>query len=254
MLRDSNLVEEAMIEDVQAGVRKWPFQNVFRFHPDCNARATDTIFSLLEDLGLYEIMAPQVAHRGAAWGLVLSHKSGWKIAYSGDTKPCDAFVEAAFGSTILIHEATLEDEKPEVAELKGHSTFGQAIAVGRAMGARYVILNHFSQRYPKIPKLPVETEDGGPTVAISFDFMSLKAKDTWKISHYMKALEILYAEEEAEDKEDGEEKEGTEQTKGEGKGKGGKGKNTGTEGRGEKRASTASPEHRPQETKRAREA
>lgn len=45
--------------------------------------------------------------------------------------PCDALVEAGNDATLLIHEATLEDDKPEMAEKKGHSTFGQAIDIGR---------------------------------------------------------------------------------------------------------------------------
>ena len=31
----------------------------------------------------------------------------------------------------MIHEATLEDDKPDVAHEKGHSTFSQAVNVGR---------------------------------------------------------------------------------------------------------------------------
>lgn len=34
-------------------------------------------------------------------------------------------------ATLLIHEATLEDDKPEMAAQKGHSTFSQAIDVGK---------------------------------------------------------------------------------------------------------------------------
>ena len=29
---------------------------------------------------------------------------GWKLVYSGDTRPCDALIEAARGATLLIHE------------------------------------------------------------------------------------------------------------------------------------------------------
>lgn len=241
------MVEDAAPEDVASGVRKWPFQNVARFHPDCNQRARNTIFSLLSDLGLYEIIAPQVAHRGAAWGLVLSHRSGWKVAYSGDTKPCETFIEAAQNSTILIHEATLEDEKPDVAEAKGHSTFGQAISVGKAMNARYIILNHFSQRYPKIPKLPVATDKEDAAVAISFDFMTLRAGDTWKVAHYAKALEILYAELEVDD--DAEENEANGEHEGAKKGKQAKQAKQAKPPGGTKRGSTSSP--RP-ETKKPR--
>ena len=50
--------------------------------------------------------------------------------YSGDTKPCQALVAAGKDATLLIHEATLEDDKPEMAAHKGHSTFSQAIDIG----------------------------------------------------------------------------------------------------------------------------
>lgn len=40
-------------------------------------------------------------------------------SYSGDTKPCPALAAAGKGATLLIHESTLEDDMPEVAEYKG---------------------------------------------------------------------------------------------------------------------------------------
>jgi hypothetical protein len=45
--------------------------------------------------------------------------------------PCPALAEAGIGATLLIHEATIEDDLPEVAEAKGHSTFAQAIDIAR---------------------------------------------------------------------------------------------------------------------------
>ena len=51
--------------------------------------------------------------------------------YSGDTKPSMNLVKFGKGATLLIHEATLEDDKVDVAEAKGHSTFSQAIDIGR---------------------------------------------------------------------------------------------------------------------------
>jgi ribonuclease Z len=204
---EQQVTEEGFLADIVAGKRKWPFENVFRFHPTTTARAAVNACALLEDLRLSEIQTPSVSHRGAAWGMVLTGVDGWKVVYSGDTKPSAALVEAGQGATVLIHEATLEDEEAADAEAKGHSTFGQAIDAGRRMGARYVILNHFSQRYPKIPKLPAPepVEEGGevhapagPTVAISFDYMSLRVADTWKMSHFTEPLNLLYAEAEEE--------------------------------------------------------
>ena len=35
-----------------------------------------------------------VDHHTEAYGIVLSHKDGWKITYSGDTEPCQNLVDA----------------------------------------------------------------------------------------------------------------------------------------------------------------
>lgn len=77
------------------------------------------------------------------------------------------------------------------------------------MEASHVLLNHFSQRYPKLPKLapPTQPHDGDsqaaePIVSISFDFMSIRVRDMWKMSHYMEALTLLFEEVEAEEGDD----------------------------------------------------
>ena len=54
-------------------------------------------------------------------------------------------------STVLIHEATFDDELQGDAVAKNHSTTTEAIAIGRTMQAKRIILTHFSQRYQKIP-------------------------------------------------------------------------------------------------------
>ncbi len=45
--------------------------------------------------------------------------------------PSNPLIAAGQNATLLIHEATLEDDKAEDAALKGHSTFSQAIEVGK---------------------------------------------------------------------------------------------------------------------------
>ena len=52
-----------------------------------------------------------------------------------------------------MHEATFGDDLRSEAVAKKHSTTSEAIGIGAAMGARRVILTHFSQRYQKIPSL-----------------------------------------------------------------------------------------------------
>jgi ribonuclease Z len=45
--------------------------------------------------------------------------------------PTDRFVEAAKDVTLMIHEATMGDEELEQAFHKKHSTFSQALDIGR---------------------------------------------------------------------------------------------------------------------------
>jgi len=133
----------------------------------------------------------------------MHHTSGWKIVYSGDTTPCKSLVQAGTGATLLIHEATLEDDKPDVARDKGHSTFSQAIEVGQKMGAKKILLNHFSQRYPKIPKSRQKdvAEADGSVISISYDLMGVQIGQMWRMAYYLDAAELLFKCEEDEEAE-----------------------------------------------------
>jgi ribonuclease Z len=61
-----------------------------------------------------------VKHCPRAFGLVLSHKKNWKLVYSGDTRPCHGLVQEGVNATVLIHEATLEDNLHDEALAKQH--------------------------------------------------------------------------------------------------------------------------------------
>lgn len=88
-----------------------------------------------------------VRHCKFAFACSFTHQSGWKLAFSGDTRPCDAFVHlgesrsppfrgrgrltvvsrsshgrrfAGKDATLLIHEATLEDGLEQEAVEKRH--------------------------------------------------------------------------------------------------------------------------------------
>jgi len=47
--------------------------------------------------------------------------------------PTDSLVRIGKNSTVCIHEATMADDEAEMAQRKGHSTIGQAIAIGRKL-------------------------------------------------------------------------------------------------------------------------
>ncbi len=81
-----------------------------------------------------------------------------KISYSGDCRPSHRFSEIGKDTTVLIHEATFDDELVGDAIAKKHSTTSEALGVGAKMNAKSVVLTHFSQRYQKIPVLQTVNE------------------------------------------------------------------------------------------------
>lgn len=42
----------------------------------------------------FQLIAVPVVHCADAYGLVLTHVSGWKVVYSGDTRPCPDLASA----------------------------------------------------------------------------------------------------------------------------------------------------------------
>uniref|UniRef100_A0A667WXF1 Zinc phosphodiesterase ELAC protein 2 n=1 Tax=Myripristis murdjan TaxID=586833 RepID=A0A667WXF1_9TELE len=129
------------------------------------------IQTLLKKNDLEMFQTCPVRHCKNAYACSITHQSGWKLAFSGDTRPCDAFAHLGKNATLLIHEATLEDGMEEEAAEKRHSTTSQAIGIGMKMNAEFIMLNHFSQRYAKIPLF---SEDFNDRVGISFDHMRVK--------------------------------------------------------------------------------
>ncbi|KAL8826487.1 MAG: hypothetical protein Q9191_003775 [Dirinaria sp. TL-2023a] len=102
--------------------------------------------------GLTDLHACLVSHCYDAQAVSLTFPTGFKFSYSGDCRPSKAFAEIGRDSTVLLHEATFDDELQGDAEAKKHSTMSEAINVGLAMRAKRAVLTHFSQRYQKLPK------------------------------------------------------------------------------------------------------
>ncbi|XP_041854323.1 zinc phosphodiesterase ELAC protein 2 isoform X2 [Melanotaenia boesemani] len=150
------------------------------------------IQALLKKNNLEKLRTCTVRHCKNAFACSFTHQSGWKLAFSGDTMPCDAFVNIGKNATLLIHEATLEDELEEEAVEKRHSTTSQAIGIGMKMNADFIMLNHFSQRYAKIPLF---SEDFNDRVGISFDHMRVRFGDFKILPKLIPALKALFAEE-----------------------------------------------------------
>lgn len=147
---------------------------------------------LLDTLGLRKISTPEVIHRDVCHGCVLEHATkGWKIVYSGDTRPSENLITAGKDCDVLIHEATLATGLEADAAQKGHSTVGETIKVAEQMRARHLIMTHFSQRYSRFPP-PVDYDHTSlETITCAFDLVTWTASDAWKSRHYMPILQTL---------------------------------------------------------------
>nr|CAD1843410.1 unnamed protein product [Ananas comosus var. bracteatus] len=164
---------------------------------------------VLSEAGLEILYSVPVRHCPEAFGVVLKCKEransvgkvipGWKLVYSGDTRPCSTLIEASNDATILIHEATFEDSMKDEAIARNHSTTKEAIGVGTSAGAYRIILTHFSQRYPKIPVLD---ETHMEKTCVAFDLMTVNLADLPVLPKVFPYLKVLFRNEMAVEEEE----------------------------------------------------
>src|SRR5262249_18361818 len=77
-------------------------------------------------------------------GLVGPAKRGMSVAYVLDTVPCAQAVELGRDADALIHEATYEHARAELAHQRGHSTGVEAARIAAEARAATLVLTHFS--------------------------------------------------------------------------------------------------------------
>ena len=77
-------------------------------------------------------------------GLVGPRQRGQSMAYALDTVPCPAAVELGRDVDVLVHEATYEHGRKDLAHERGHSTGVEAARIAAEANAATLLLTHFS--------------------------------------------------------------------------------------------------------------
>ncbi|RKO92087.1 beta-lactamase-like protein [Blyttiomyces helicus] len=154
------------------------------------AAVNESVESLKQWLDLASITAVEVLHCDWAYAFVVETNSKKKIVFSGDCRPSKELEIAGSGATILIHEATLDDDMHPAAVEKRHCTTSEAIQVSKGMEAKILLLTHFSQRYPKAPTLPTMSE--AMPIGIAFDLMRLKVSEAWRLPMIAEGLQAMF--------------------------------------------------------------
>ncbi|KDO32916.1 hypothetical protein SPRG_02608 [Saprolegnia parasitica CBS 223.65] len=142
---------------------------------------------LKQRYGVTSFECVPVQHCHLSYALVLTCANGFKVAFSGDCRPSDALVQYAEDADLLIHEATFEEGMLDEAKAKDHSTTDEAIGVGLKANAKYILLTHFSQRYPKMPTISAEALQ---RVMTALDLMSLSF-DELHVPQLMQACQAI---------------------------------------------------------------
>ncbi|GAQ82807.1 hypothetical protein KFL_001250030 [Klebsormidium nitens] len=81
---------------------------------------------------------------------VLEAPTQRKVCILGDTCDSSNLATVAQNADVLVHEATFENKYEDKALVSTHSTAGMAGAFARDIGAKLLILTHFSKRYESL--------------------------------------------------------------------------------------------------------
>eukprot|EP00198_Chlamydomonas_reinhardtii_P011249 XP_001700586.1 RNase Z-like protein [Chlamydomonas reinhardtii] len=109
------------------------------------------------------VRAAQLQHRVPCWGYVFAESvmppqaaavpgaRRRKVVVMGDTVSSRAIAPLAAGCDVMAHEATFAAGMEQKARIAQHSTGAMAGAFAAAVGARALVLTHFSARYREAP-------------------------------------------------------------------------------------------------------
>lgn len=170
-------------------------ENIFtdvKMIPNCILQKDGLNRRLCKSLGIHHFKTCNVNHNDNSTAVTIDipfENDIFKLTYSGDTEPCDSLVNLAQDSTLLIHEATFQDELVPMAREKRHSTISQAIEQAQKSNALFTILTHFSARYGTIPYIKGELPKN---IGIAFDNMEVTLDNLPQINRlYPRYLDLF---------------------------------------------------------------
>jgi len=103
---------------------------------------------------------------------IADKKTGLKVVYSGDTKPCENIKNLSEAADLLIHDGTFLEED----ESKAHADVKQAAKIAKDAKVKQLILTHISRRYQNPKELEVEAKKVFKNTKVADDFMSVKLR------------------------------------------------------------------------------
>ncbi|UCH74328.1 MAG: MBL fold metallo-hydrolase [Rhodospirillales bacterium] len=137
------------------------------------------------EFGAMRVRAVEVDHKPVrhAYGFVFESDAA-KLAISGDTRPCDALIEAARDADLLLHEVFVHREMRIVEGVRTAETIEQVASyhtlssdvgkVAAKAGAKWLVLTHFVPPDCDAPALLAEVgRDFAGPITIGEDLMTL---------------------------------------------------------------------------------
>ena len=109
-----------------------------------------------------EISAFPLNHRIEGYGFIF--KGTWRdnprsLAYCSDTAPCKELERWLQGVSLLYHEATYAQDNKLLAKKTNHSTARDAAKLASKIGAKSLVIGHFSSRYKDLNLLLDEAKE-----------------------------------------------------------------------------------------------
>ncbi|GIL84558.1 hypothetical protein Vretimale_14606 [Volvox reticuliferus] len=121
--------------------------------------AAEGLFWELPGCAGVRVRAAQLQHRVPCWGYVFTEAMPYeegmrrrKVVVLGDTVSSKPIAPLAAGCDVISHEATFARGMEGKARIAQHSTGWMAGAFAAAVGARNLVLTHFSARYREGPR------------------------------------------------------------------------------------------------------